>query len=51
MGGVSSTLEIAARHMLLFYLFQISDSKAVAKLGDFSRATLYSACLPGWLNM
>ncbi len=23
----------------------------MAKLEDFSRATLYSACLPGWLSM
>ncbi len=23
----------------------------MAKLGDLSRATLNSACLPGWLNM
>ncbi len=27
------------------------ECKAMAKTGDMSRATLYSACLPGWLNM
>ncbi len=25
--------------------------KLMAKLGDMSRVTLYSACLQGWLNM
>ncbi len=29
----------------------IRMSKAMAKLGELSRATLYSTCLLGWLNM
>ncbi len=33
------------------YSYRADMTKAVAKLRGMSRATLYSVCLPGWLNI
>ncbi len=47
----SAIKEKFAARLAINVLRHDSECKAMAKLGDLLRATVYSVCLPGWLNM